>query len=796
VECKIELKKVLAKSVLKCPPSHNFYPEQLDAFLLFLDKQVFQDLPPGRVLLVGNAFHCHVNPSFLNDLASRGFEVTLGVLNTGSTGLDLYSMASLSPTELCATSPGETRLFSFQSPPIFLPNPSFKNEGCLSTELSFQYSCAAGFLEWVESPESWIKLFATITQQYFLLEGHLRFFPQSNAEHHFQGTSTFSDWGRIGGLSVLSKYFQHVGFPLFQPPHPQYCVDWEGEDSPTKQNRCLMVGSHHPLPDTFLHSTPPMRQQYWNLDIKSLGVDISLKTSLDNPSLEVGRLRHSLSVLIVSHCPEKTLALLNQCVEKALNPWNVEFVCILPTLSQVQRNQFLGFQGASVVIQEHSETYSPVQGWNAAAFFASGDLFIPLLITFTSGFVPVQNWDQKILSSGINPQLPQVLQSVLSGVNFENLVGFPIVTRPFYNQFGYLFHPSYEWSGFTNELSRILQNNPEQLIRLETPLFERHFYSRAVSLNTQGTTQEPWQNWGEVSEECQYQCYQALLFRESQGFHPWAYPHPSCPVQKGLSQEPLPSLSLPHTALSQKQPMAMLFPYSNFSLLPQTGVLLTLVLFNGLQGCSEFVAHLSQEIDQIQAEFAASQRMPIKIEVMADLSAEYFEKRDSRFQSSFQTLLHLYAMANGRFVWGVDDTSKLPSGFLRELVEVLLRNPDASFIRFGFCLEEETGQMKASVSQTFEAEDAYGMEVAFAQPLSSLTLWPEGLPITLIESPADHRMCWSKEQLFGNAESWPHLEGESLHKSTCSLSKLFQIHFSSAYESLGHTVMLHQLLCR
>ncbi|MBY0405640.1 MAG: hypothetical protein K2X66_17190, partial [Cyanobacteria bacterium] len=576
--------------MLNPSPSHNFYQEQLDAFLLFLEKRMFQELPPGRVLLVGNAFHCHGNSSFLNDLATRGFDVTLGVLNQESTGLNLYAMDSLPSNESCEPSPGETRLFSLQSSLSFLPNPSFENEGAHTTDPSFQYSCVAGFLEWVESPESWIKRFASITQHYCLIEANFRFFPQSVNENQVQEAPTFSDWGRIGGLSVLSKYFQEVGFPILQPPHPQYCIDWEEEDSLTRQNRCLLVGSHNTLPDSFFQFTPPLLQQYWNPDITVSGVDDALKVNVDNQSLVSGRLHPTLSVLIVSHCSEKTLALLRQCVEKAVNPWFLEFVCILPPLPFSQRKQFLGFQGALVVIQEFKDACSPVQGWNAAARLSSGDLLIPLLITPSSGFVPLQNWDQKIRSSGMNLHLPQVFQSLLPGVNFENLVGFPIVTKHFYNQYGYLFHPSYEWSGFSNELSRILQNNPEQLIRVESPLFEKHFSSKPVSLDSQASREKPWQNWGQVSEECLYQGYQALLFRESQGFYPWAYPPSYSSELPTRSQALLSHLPLSQTALFQKDSVSMLFPYSNFSLLPQTGVLLTLVLCNGLQGSPGFVA--------------------------------------------------------------------------------------------------------------------------------------------------------------------------------------------------------------
>ncbi|MBY0404774.1 MAG: hypothetical protein K2X66_12815, partial [Cyanobacteria bacterium] len=204
-------------------------------------------------------------------------------------------------------------------------------------------------------------------------------------------------------------------------------------------------------------------------------------------------------------------------------------------------------------------------------------------------------------------------------------------------------------------------------------------------------------------------------------------------------------------------------------------------------------ANLVQEIDQIHAAFASSQRKPILIEVVADLSVENPGGLDAIFQTRFRSLLHLYAMANGRFVMGVDGLFNLPSGFLMELVERLLRNPDAPLICFDGCLDEKNDNMEASVSHSHYNKDDNGMVKSFSQRLNPLSLWLEKTHEPSTSIPADHRMCWSKKQLFQNAESWPTLEDESLNKSACSLSKLFQIHFSSAYQALEHTVMLHLL---
>ena len=114
-----------------------------------------------------------------------------------------------------------------------------------------------------------------------------------------------------------------------------------------------------------------------------------------------------------------------------------------------------------------------VTGWNLAVRHAAGDI----LVQVSDDLHPPSGWDAE-LRRRLDVKKPQVL-AIDDGARRDRLICHAILTRPYLDRFGYLFHPSYESMYCDRELSDVAYASGA-VVEARDLLFEHRHIRRAV----------------------------------------------------------------------------------------------------------------------------------------------------------------------------------------------------------------------------------------------------------------------------------------------------------------------------
>lgn len=109
-------------------------------------------------------------------------------------------------------------------------------------------------------------------------------------------------------------------------------------------------------------------------------------------------------------------------------------------LDEPKYNEYVELFGAHHIVRENPNEGYVVGATNAAAKYATGDI----LIYLSDDFDCPKNWDRLIVDR-VNPTVPQILKvdDCLQAMGVAVLT-IPIMTRAFYDKFGYFFYPEYK----------------------------------------------------------------------------------------------------------------------------------------------------------------------------------------------------------------------------------------------------------------------------------------------------------------------------------------------------------------
>lgn len=125
-------------------------------------------------------------------------------------------------------------------------------------------------------------------------------------------------------------------------------------------------------------------------------------------------------------------------------------------LDEPKYDEYVELFGAHHIVRENPNEGYVVGATNAAAKYATGDI----LIYLSDDFDCPKHWDRLIVEK-VNPTVPQILKvdDCLQPMGVAVLT-IPIMTRAFYDKFGYFFYPEYK-SMFCDEdlyhVARLMQ---------------------------------------------------------------------------------------------------------------------------------------------------------------------------------------------------------------------------------------------------------------------------------------------------------------------------------------------------
>lgn len=124
---------------------------------------------------------------------------------------------------------------------------------------------------------------------------------------------------------------------------------------------------------------------------------------------------------------------------KAQEPRAVEICLCVDSTNPQAESVARSIHGIKLALQTKPDP-DCVTGWNLAAGQSTGQV----IIAISDDFVPMPGWDTKILKAGPEDwiDLPRVMR--VNDGHLNAMCTLPIVTRPRYQQFGYLFFPQYK----------------------------------------------------------------------------------------------------------------------------------------------------------------------------------------------------------------------------------------------------------------------------------------------------------------------------------------------------------------
>ena len=149
--------------------------------------------------------------------------------------------------------------------------------------------------------------------------------------------------------------------------------------------------------------------------------------------------------------PAKFMAVADAWAASADNPTQVEYVLV------PERNRGFGLLNGLLpfvhsVIVWNTGRPCLVDGFNLAAKSSRGDV----LVIIADDFFPAPHWDTdllNVLGSKINEEA--VVWASTNGPNDANFIVHPILTRKYYERYGYVFYPEYESAYADNELNDV-----------------------------------------------------------------------------------------------------------------------------------------------------------------------------------------------------------------------------------------------------------------------------------------------------------------------------------------------------
>lgn len=164
------------------------------------------------------------------------------------------------------------------------------------------------------------------------------------------------------------------------------------------------------------------------------GTDAARPASTHQPSDRVP----TISLLhATARLPDGWRAAMQAFLAKATDPTHVEYIlAVNEDETFVLPSKELTGWGRCALVKEG--VTGPASGWNAAARASRGDI----LITVADDYFPQDAWDAQIRDA-----IPDVTRDVVLQVNNSDgsgkLLPFSILTRRYYERYGYIFYPAY-----------------------------------------------------------------------------------------------------------------------------------------------------------------------------------------------------------------------------------------------------------------------------------------------------------------------------------------------------------------
>lgn len=221
-----------------------------------------------------------------------------------------------------------------------------------------------------------------------------------------------------------------------------------------------------------------------------------------------------ISLLYTSARPHLVPHIIGVWLSQADHPASIEVVITTdewhPDLDQHLRNLAGQWQNALVYLKNPGPA-NCVAGWNWAAKHAMGHRFVQV----SDDFTPPPGWDTTVIQ-----RLPEDLPcglSIRDGFTAtDEFIPHVLCTRRFYNQWGYLFHPSYESMCCDLEYSAVLIGLNQRICAPDVV-----FCHSPEQRHTDDITQR------HASEDRLDKGMQVAGGRKQFGFQRWVYVHPS-----------------------------------------------------------------------------------------------------------------------------------------------------------------------------------------------------------------------------------------------------------------------------
>ena len=161
-------------------------------------------------------------------------------------------------------------------------------------------------------------------------------------------------------------------------------------------------------------------------------------------------------------------------LREAKDPQNIEYVL---TVNEDEAYSLppaaLAGWGAHAFVKEG--VVSPISAYNAAASVARGDI----LMTVSDDYFPPPGWDEQVRQA-----IPDVEQEAVLDVNNSDgstwLIPFPIVTRKYYQRYGYLLYPGYHGLCADNEFTEQARRD-RVVLPARHIVFEHHHPERGLA---------------------------------------------------------------------------------------------------------------------------------------------------------------------------------------------------------------------------------------------------------------------------------------------------------------------------
>lgn len=213
-----------------------------------------------------------------------------------------------------------------------------------------------------------------------------------------------------------------------------------------------------------------------------------------------------ISVCYTSARPHLVAQQIQKWIDSAYDRLAIEFVVTLDSKFFLQHKDAIATIPHTRVFQNHGRPCC-VDGWNLAARKARGDIFIQV----SDDLHPPHHWDLLIHNKLNNGDIVGVL-AISDGLTARtDFLPHFIITRRYYNEFGYMFHDAY-WSMWSdNEASAVAHHRGVVVNGLDIHFSHTHGQIRDdVKAAHEGV------NYGTGNN--------VFNFRKQNGFQKWKYP--------------------------------------------------------------------------------------------------------------------------------------------------------------------------------------------------------------------------------------------------------------------------------